>query len=118
WIILLIDIILIFFATAFSAYIIEKLSYHTEVFYSDAPMYSLIIGVNVVFMYVFKTYAGIIRHSTFIDLFKILLATFCSTATVAIISYSYYLFGGFKLISAHIPFLTIFCASSFMILFM
>ena len=118
WIILMIDIILIFIATAFSVYIIEKLSYHTQVFYSTVPMYSLIIGVNIVYMYIFKTYAGIIRHSTFIDLFKLLLSTFFSTATVAIISYSYFLFGGFKLISAHIPFLTIFCASSFMALFL
>ena len=118
WIILMIDLVLIFIATAFSVYIIQKLSYHTQVFYSTVPMYSLILGVNLVFMYIFKTYAGIIRHSTFIDLFKLLLATFCSTATVAIISYSYYLLGGFKLISAHIPFLTIFCASSFMALFL
>lgn len=53
-----------------------------------------------------------------IDLFKLLLATFCSTVTVAVISYSYYLLFGIKLIIAHIPFLSIFFASSFMILFM
>ena len=58
------------------------------------------------------------RHSTFIDLFKLLLATFCSTVTVAVISYGYYLLFGIKLIIAHIPFLSIFFASSFMILFM
>jgi len=69
-------------------------------------------------MYLFRTYAGIIRHSTFIDLFKLLLATFCSTVTVAVISYGYYLLFGIKLIIAHIPFLSIFFASSFMILFM
>ena len=57
WIILLIDIFLIFVATAFSAYIIGKLSYNTQVFYSDVPMYSLIIGMNIVFTYIFKTYA-------------------------------------------------------------
>ena len=81
-------------------------------------MYTLIMGVNVAFMYIFKTYAGIIRHSTFIDLFKLLLSAFCSTLTVAVISYSYFLVTGFKLISAHMPFLTLFFATSFMILFM
>lgn len=118
WIILAIDICLIFLATLFSCYIIEKLSYNKDVFYNNVNMYALIIGVNLVYMYLFRTYAGIIRHSTFIDLFKLLLATFCSTVTVAVISYGYYLLFGIKLIIAHIPFLSIFFASSFMILFM
>ena len=118
WIILAIDIGLIFLATLFSCYIIEKLSYNKDVFYNNVNMYALIIGVNLVYMYLFRTYAGIIRHSTFIDLFKLLLATFCSTVTVAVISYGYYLLFGIKLIIAHIPFLSIFFASSFMILFM
>ena len=118
WIILAIDIGLIFLATLFSCYIIEKLSYNKDVFYNNVNMNALIIGVNLVYMYLFRTYAGIIRHSTFIDLFKLLLATFCSTVTVAVISYGYYLLFGIKLIIAHIPFLSIFFASSFMILFM
>lgn len=117
WIILMIDIVLILIATKFSCYIIEKLNYNTQVFYRTVPMYLLIIGVNVVFMYIFKTFAGIIRHSTFIDLFKLLLATFFSTLTVVAISYTYYLLVGLKLISTHVPFLMIFFASSFMILF-
>jgi FlaA1/EpsC-like NDP-sugar epimerase len=118
WIILMIDIFLIFIATYFSCYIIEKLNYNTTVFFNSFQMYTLIMVVNVIFMYIFKTYAGIIRHSTFIDLFKLLLSTFCSTFIVVAISYSYFIFSGFKLISAHMPFFTIFFASSFMILFM
>lgn len=118
WIILMIDIFLIFLAIFFSCYIIEKLNYNKDVFYNNVHMYTLIMGVNVAFMYIFKTYAGIIRHSTFIDLFKLLLSAFCSTLTVAVISYSYFLVTGFKLISAHMPFLTLFFATSFMILFM
>lgn len=118
WIILMIDIFLIFLATLFSSYIISKLSYNKEVFYNNVHMFTLIVGVSVAFMYIFKTYAGIIRHSTFIDLFKLLLSTFCSTLTVFVISYTYYMITDFKLVSAHIPFFTIFFASSFMILFM
>jgi FlaA1/EpsC-like NDP-sugar epimerase len=117
WIVLMIDIILIIFATKFSSYIIEQLNYNMQVFYSTIPMYLMIIGVNLVYMYIFKTFAGIIRHSTFIDLFKLLLATFFSTLTVVSISYIYYILVGFKLISTHLPFLMIFFASSFMVLF-
>ena len=35
---------------------------------------SLIVGVNVFFMIIFRTYSGIVRHSTFIDLSKIFLS--------------------------------------------
>lgn len=118
WIILMIDILLVFIATYFSSYLIERLNYNTDVFYNNVNMYMLIIGVNVAFMYIFKTFAGIIRHSTFIDLFKLMLSTFCSTLTVSLISYTYFLISGFKLISAHVPFFSIFFASSFMLLFM
>lgn len=118
WIILLIDIGLIFLATLFSSYIIEKLSGNSGVFYNNLHMYTLIIAINVVFMYIFKTFAGIIRHSTFIDLFKLLLSTFCSTLTVGAVSYGVLLLTGFRFISAHIPFLSILFPSSFMILFM
>lgn len=118
WIVLMIDIFLIFLATLFSCYIIKKLTNNNEVFYNNVHMYTLIVVVNVVFMYIFKTFAGIIRHSTFIDLFKLLLSTFFSTLVVAAISYTYYWVTDFKLINAHIPFLTIFFGTSFMILFM
>ncbi len=119
WIILLIDICLIVAATTFSRYIISKLSNNdTAVFYDDLYVYMIIIGSNVAFMYIFKTFAGIIRHSTFIDLFKLLLATFCSTLAIALLSLFCMYVLRFKLISAHIPFLSIFFASSFMSLFM
>lgn len=118
WIILMIDILLVFCATFFSSYIIERINYSTKIFYDNIPMYVLILVVNVIFMFVFKTFAGIIRHSTFIDLFKILLATFCSTLTITAISYTYYMISGFKMLSAHIPFFVLFFASSFMILFL
>ncbi|MEC5156968.1 polysaccharide biosynthesis protein [Chryseobacterium sp. MP_3.2] len=118
WIILVIDIVLIFLATYFSTYIIERINYNTKLFYDDIPMYALILIANVLFMFIFKTFAGIIRHSTFIDLFKIVLSTFCSTLLVTGISYSYFVFSGFKMLSAHIPFFVILFATSFMILFL
>ena len=118
WIILVIDILLIFLATVISTYIIERINYNTKLFYSDVPMYAMILIANVLFMFVFKTFAGIIRHSTFIDLFKIVLSTFCSTILITGISYSYFVFSGFKMLSAHVPFFVILFATSFMILFL
>ncbi|ATA89111.1 polysaccharide biosynthesis protein [Capnocytophaga stomatis] len=78
WIVLIIDICLSIFSLFVSFYLLNGL----EVKDSDNLLlyqkYILIIGVNIIFMLVFRTYSGIIRHSTFTDLIKILLANICT----------------------------------------
>ncbi|MDQ0476850.1 nucleoside-diphosphate sugar epimerase/dehydratase [Chryseobacterium sp. MDT2-18] len=119
WIILSIDILFITFSIYFSCYLIEKLSYGSNpVFPHGNMMVVMIIVISVMFMFLFRTYAGIIRHSTFIDLFKLFLATFSTTALVAVISFSYYLVKGERLIYMSVPFLVIFCTASFMLMFL
>ena len=119
WVILTIDICFIALAVYFSRYLIEKLSYSsTAVFPHGNLIFIMIISISVVFMFVFRTYAGIIRHSTFIDVFKLFLATFSTTILVAIISFSYYLVTGERMIYMSVPFLVIFFAASFMMMFL
>lgn len=119
WVILIIDIFFIALAIYFSSYLIEKLSFNTTVvFHSRIPVFLIITSISVMFMFVFRTYAGIIRHSTFIDLFKLFLATFSTTVLVAIISSSYYYFTGERMIFMSVPFLVIFFAASFMMMFL
>jgi len=119
WVILCIDIIFVAIAIYFSCYLIEKLSYSTQnVFYNALHMYLMILGVSVAFMFVFRTYSGIIRHSTFIDLFKLFLATFCTTMVVGVISYVYKLNTGDRMIHMSIPFLAVFSTTSFILLFL
>lgn len=119
WVILAIDIFFISCAIFFSCYLIEKLSYSSQaVFYNPTLVYLMIIGVSVFFMYIFRTYSGIIRHSTFIDLFKLFLATFCTTVVIGFISFAYYFFTGARMIYMSVPFLAIFFAASFMMLFL
>lgn len=72
WVILLIDVFFIFLAITISCYLIEKLSFKTTtVFYNNKVMYGIMMAVSILFMVAFRTYSGIIRHSTFIDLFKL-----------------------------------------------
>lgn len=119
WVILFIDIFFISLAIFFSCYLIEKLSYSTiKVFDHRAFMYLLIVGVSVVFMFIFRTFSGIIRHSTFIDLFKLFLATVCTTVMVGFLSFGYYFVTGKRIIHMSIPFLAIFFATSFILLFL
>ena len=119
WVILFIDLFFTATAIYFACYLIEKLSFSTkEVFYNRLHMYVLIMGVSVLFMYVFRTFSGIIRHSTFIDLFKLFLSTLCSTLVIGSISFTYYVITGKRMIYMSIPFLAVFFATSFILMFM
>ena len=119
WVILVIDILLVAVSISFSCYLIEKLSYSTQfVFYNALHMYLMILGVSIGFMFIYRTYSGIIRHSTFIDLFKLFLATFSTTVFVGIVSYSFKLMTGQRMIQMSIPFLAVFFATSFILLFL
>lgn len=119
WIIFIIDVFFITFAVYFSCYLIEKLSFSSSpVFLHGNLMVILTVVISIVFMFLFRTYAGIIRHSTFIDLFKLFLATFGTTFLLAVINFSYYLISGKRLIYMSVPFLFIFFTASFMLMFM
>lgn len=119
WVILMIDVLFICAAVYFACYLIEKLSYGAEkVFYDDNQMYLIIVAISVSFMFVFRTFAGIIRHSTFIDLFKLFLCTLCTTVVLGIISFTFYMATGTRMIYMSVPFLAIFFATSFMMLFL
>lgn len=119
WVILIIDICIISISVYFSTYLIEKLSFgNFEVFHPDYPVFFMIVALSVICMFVFRTYAGIIRHSTFIDLFKLFLATFSTTVLVAVIAYAYYVASGVRLIHMSVPFLVVFFTASFMVMFL
>ncbi|MDR7795731.1 nucleoside-diphosphate sugar epimerase/dehydratase [Riemerella anatipestifer] len=66
-------------------------------------------------MFLFRTYSGIIRHSTFVDLSKILLASFCTVFTLGTVTYIYFFFFKQKLLL--FPILLIYFCISFTVLF-
>jgi len=72
WIIVLIDFSVLLMAFGFTYFIFEG----TGLEYIVTPHYfifvSLLFGVNVFFFWLFRTYAGIIRHSSYIDAVKLL----------------------------------------------
>ena len=119
WVILIIDIFFISIAIFFSCYLIEKLSYGShQVFYNRSQMYLMMVAISVVFMIIFRTYSGIIRHSTFVDLFKLFLATFCATVLTGFVNITVLFITGVRLIYMSVPFLIIFFATSFILLFL
>src|SRR5690606_35060194 len=78
WIIFLIDVFIVLIASLITFWIISALN----VVFNDslnAPLrYLAVILTNAAFFLIFRTYAGIIRHSTFIDGVKLLVATTAS----------------------------------------
>lgn len=116
WIILIIDIIILVISLFLSTYIIEKITQREFIYDDKSLVFLSIIVINALFMYVFKTYAGIIRHSTFTDLFKLLTSCFCTMVTVATINIFYFWITGGKFILT--PYLILYFIISFMGLFL
>lgn len=79
WVVLLLDIFAILFSATVTFYLFKGIGleyFELENVGLVAPLY---LGLNVLFFWWFKTYSGIIRHSSFIDAIKILfsqIATF------------------------------------------
>jgi len=115
WIILFIDVVILLVSVVLSYGVLATLGVRPFDTLDAFSKYLLIIGVNVLFMFLFKTYSGIIRHSTFIDLFKLLAASFCSAVTLELINLSALFFLESKLIRT--PVLIVFFAVSFTFLF-
>src|SRR5690606_35895797 len=87
WIIFLIDVLIVLFANIITYFIIYNL---TKYFYHNLNLpvrYALIIFVNAVFFMFYRTYSGIIRHSTFIDAVKLLISTTTSFVTLLVLNY-------------------------------
>lgn len=87
WMVFLIDICILFFSLAIAFYILNKITVLPK-FLPIEWKYIIIIGTNIIFMYAFKTFAGIIRHSTFIDIQKIFWSSFITVVFLLVLKYS------------------------------
>ncbi|WP_339838342.1 nucleoside-diphosphate sugar epimerase/dehydratase [uncultured Flavobacterium sp.] len=97
WIIFCIDICILLFANAITYGMLVNLQIKFYETLSSFERYGLILAVNVLFFIVFKTYAGIVRHSSFIDAVKLMFSTFSSLMVLIGINYFSYFFWGKKI---------------------
>ena len=117
YIIIAIDVFLIGVSTFFSFKILEKVLNQSDFIAESFAGYALIIAVSLFYMYVFKTYAGIIRHSTFYDLLNLLWCIVATTFTLWALS------GVYNMVYDHsvpenVSFFIVFFFFSFSTLFM
>lgn len=115
WVILAIDTFILILSIFISYHIINKLHVEPYAYLSLMRAYVLIVSINVVYMFVFKTYAGIIRHSTFEDLIKLFFACLFTFFTLGTLNFSTYWFTGNKMLLT--PFLPLYFAISLILLF-
>lgn len=97
WVIFSIDIAIVLFANLVTYLIVSNLTFK---YYDTASVFQrtlIIVLTQVFFFFAFKTYAGIIRHSTLNDGFNLFKATFSTFLALAVLNYSHYYFIGTKI---------------------
>ena len=97
WAILFIDIAIIVVANVLTLLALQDL---TSKFYDllNVPQRMLLVtGINIFYFFVFRTYAGLIRHSSYVDALKIMLACFSTFVTLLVVNYTTYSILGEKI---------------------
>ncbi|GAB2770267.1 polysaccharide biosynthesis protein [Salinimicrobium soli] len=97
WAILAIDIFIIMVADVLTILALQDLTDNFYDFLSAPQRMGLALGVNIVYFIVFRTYAGLIRHSSYVDALKIMLACFSTFCTLLAINYGTYALIGEKI---------------------
>ena len=95
WVVLLLDLSFVMFAGLITYMFLngvdEKFFYvRSENFFFAIPFYA---GVNVFFFWLFRTYSGIIRHSSYIDALKLFFSQSSVLAFFAIFNFIFLVSG-------------------------
>lgn len=88
WLVIFIDILIILSSILLSHLFVKNLEVKVNFPEYRTEKRLVLIVMNILFMFVFKTYAGIIRHSTFFDFFKIILSSGSTLLVLLIINYT------------------------------
>lgn len=97
WVIILIDLIVIFISGSVSLILFKGLG--LDYFHVTDEGYYIIayFAINLFFFWWFKTYSGIIRHSSFIDAIKILFSQAATLIALLTFNFCYSVFNGYYL---------------------
>ncbi|RAR51127.1 polysaccharide biosynthesis protein [Flavobacterium lacus] len=97
WIVLLLDTFIVSFSGVVTYLLFKgvKLSYIQTA--NELPPFIAYIAFNVFFFWVFKTYSGIIRHSSYIDALKLFFAQSATLVVMVLINFVFLLAGEDKL---------------------
>ena len=115
WVILGFDSVIILFALLVTKFIISRIQ--GLIFLLELTTTEVVILlVNIIFFILYRTYAGLIRHSTFLDAVRFFVASLSTLIVVLSGYYIYFLYSSLKII--FIPELLIYTVVSFCGLFL
>ncbi|WP_445432624.1 polysaccharide biosynthesis protein [Chryseobacterium indoltheticum] len=117
WIVIIIDISIILLSIFLAYILLDRLRVQVNFPNHRLEKRIILIAVNLLFMFVFRTYAGIIRHSTFFDLFKIVLSSGSTLVTLIFLNFFIELLFGKPLYLYPTLFLYFFISISLMFFF-
>jgi len=84
WIVLFIDTLIVALSVVSSYYLLRDLGIDSANILSLNKQLGIIVSVNFIFLLLFKTYAGLIRHSSFMDALKLLMASLSALSALFI----------------------------------
>lgn len=116
WIIFAIDVFIVAVACLVTSVIIHSLSVVYTTSLEVVYQHLIVVLVNALFFMIYRTYSGIIRHSTFIDGVKLLVATSSSYVVLLSVNIGYFVFFKAKLFLSTGLFITY--VISFLLLFL
>jgi len=117
WCVLSIDTFLLLCSIGLTVFILTDLHISYLSLINATQQVLLIIGVHFVFMLLYKTYAGLIRHSSYMDALKLLLASISTFAILLLINYIALNFKGEKVFLNTSLILYLFFSFTFLFLF-
>ena len=117
WIVVLIDSFLVVISVVLVYLILlgTPITFYDEISVLQQGM--VITAVSIIFFIVFKTYSGIIRHSTFTDIKKLAYATVTTTTSLYIFNLIYEAITGEKIFLSTFLFIFMLLSFSLMLLF-
>lgn len=94
WMVFFMDVLLTIFTSQISYFIVKSLGAQFYDTLNVPTRYGIVVLVYILFFFIFRTYSGIIRHSTFIDGVKLLYSTLSTLLTLIVINISsFFIFG-------------------------
>jgi FlaA1/EpsC-like NDP-sugar epimerase len=97
WMVVVIDLLLVICSYHLAFLVIDDIGSNFYEVLTLLQQALFIILLYVASFFIFSTYAGLIRHSTFVDIFKIGLACATVMTVVVVVNYSSYFYYGEKL---------------------
>ncbi|SRX54889.1 nucleoside-diphosphate sugar epimerase/dehydratase [Aequorivita sp. CIP111184] len=97
WAVFLLDIFICIVSFGIAYMILDGTPLKFQKVWSVPVRASFILATNIFFFYMLRTYAGIVRHSTFTDVFRVAAASFLTALSVVVFNLAYFAVSGEKI---------------------